>query len=122
MNPTESLERVERALSTAVDLNAGEVKYDEDTSVLRVEGGLEILEPLKRNIARRGVDHNFRAALLRNLRGSEVLRIELHKQAAYAGVASLVDSSDESPLGSITIVVYADNREDLRKVVDWLTS
>jgi predicted RNA binding protein with dsRBD fold (UPF0201 family) len=43
----------------------------------------------------------------------------LNKQAAYAGVISLAENYEESPLGHIRITVTSN---DLDKLIEWLLS
>jgi predicted RNA binding protein with dsRBD fold (UPF0201 family) len=46
-----------------------------------------------------------------------VLRFKLHKQSAYAGHISFINSDEESPLGPIKVSVESDA---IKEIVDWL--
>ncbi|MCD6488703.1 MAG: hypothetical protein J7K21_05715 [Desulfurococcales archaeon] len=47
----------------------------------------------------------------------DTLVFKLHKQAAYAGKLSFIDSDNESPLGPIVFYVES---ADIMRVIDWL--
>jgi predicted RNA binding protein with dsRBD fold (UPF0201 family) len=115
VHPTESLEKVEKAVSNV----AGEIKlHESDTGHITVlEGSLEKMEdllPLRDLIARTRIrDAAF--SLLTGASTDERLSFGLNKQAAYAGRASF-HSSGASLMGSIQFEVTG----DIEKIVGFL--
>ncbi len=57
-----------------------------------------------------------RKSLQKGMRGNTIV-FKLHKQAAYVGKISFIDSDHESPLGSITFYIES---SDPSKLIDWL--
>ena len=57
-----------------------------------------------------------RKSLQKGMRGNTIV-FKLHKQAAYVGKISFIDSDHESPLGSITFYIES---SDPGKLIDWL--
>ncbi len=115
VHPTESLEKVEKAVSNV----AGEIKlHESDTGHITVlEGSFEKMEdllPLRDLIARTRIrDAAF--SLLTGASTDERLSFGLNKQAAYAGRASF-HSSDASLLGPIQFELTG----DIEKIVGFL--
>lgn len=115
VHPTESLEKVEKAVSNV----AGEIKlHESDTGHITVlEGSLEKMEdllPLRDLIARTRIrDAAF--SLLTGASTDERLSFGLNKQAAYAGRASF-HSSGASLMGAIQFEVTG----DIEKIVGFL--
>lgn len=66
--------------------------------------------------ARRSVSV-LRRMLLHNLESNTTFLL-LNKQAAAAGVVSLIDRESESPLGGIRIEIQC---HPIQQVIDWLT-
>lgn len=122
VHPTESPAKVERCVRELIDLASAETSFHEDTSILVAKGGLEILEPLRRKIIQRGVEAAFREALRRSVeRGTNFVKIDLHKQAACVGKPSLAMDDIESPLGPISVIIRAPSTEELYRIIEWLT-
>jgi predicted RNA binding protein with dsRBD fold (UPF0201 family) len=115
VHPTESLEKVEKAVSNV----AGEIKlHESDTGHITVlEGSLEKMEdllPLRDLIARTRIrDAAF--SLLTGASTDERLSFGLNKQAAYAGRASF-HSSGASRMGPIQFELTG----DIEKIVGFL--
>ncbi len=57
-----------------------------------------------------------RKSLQKGVHGNTIV-FKLHKQAAYMGKISFIDSDRESPLGSITFYIES---SDPKKLIDWL--
>jgi predicted RNA binding protein with dsRBD fold (UPF0201 family) len=115
VHPTESLEKVEKAVSNV----AGEIKlHESDTGHITVlKGSLEKMEdllPLRDLIARTRIrDAAF--SLLTGASTDERLSFGLNKQAAYAGRASF-HSSGASRMGPIQFELTG----DIEKIVGFL--
>jgi predicted RNA binding protein with dsRBD fold (UPF0201 family) len=115
VHPTESRERVERAVRNVL----GEVSLTAvdrgDTTVL--EGSLEGLESLSylRDLLRRTRIRDAARGLLTRISKEGAMSFGLNKQAAYMGRASFYGAG-ESPLGPIQIVISG----DAMKAVEYL--
>ncbi len=115
VHPTESLEKVEKAVRNV----AGEIKLHESNTghITVLEGSLEKMEdllPLRDLIARTRIrDAAF--SLLTGASTDERLSFGLNKQAAYAGRASF-HSSGASLMGPIQFEVTG----DIEKIVGFL--
>ena len=122
VRPSEDIEKVKKALSTVVDMSDFTVEeLVKGFRVLRVKcGRVECLEPLRNAIRIQQIEPATRSYLSRR-REKGLLTILLHKQAAFAGKVSLLDSDRESPLGPIRITIYGTD-EEIEEIVDYLTS
>lgn len=117
VRPTESEERVERALRTII--------IPEEIQLVTVGGkrlmvararSAAALSPLYWALRAEKILDSARAAMKGGVRGSS-MEVLFHKQAAYAGKVSLVTDYRESPLGPIRLVVEA---EDIGALIDCL--
>ncbi|MET1160170.1 MAG: RNA-binding domain-containing protein [Thermoprotei archaeon] len=117
VKPTEDVEKVKEAVRNVFD---GEILvFEEGNGYYRIEGiaySRKALEKLYELIRIEQIIPATRNYLLRNTRGNTIT-IMLHKQAAYMGKISLVDSDRESPLGAIRIIIEHANP---REIIDWL--
>lgn len=121
IRPTEDIEKVKKALQTIItlnDLNIEEVATGFKTVSIKCES-IKCLEPLRNAIKIQQIEPAVRAYLHKNIENS-TLTILIHKQAAFAGKISLVDSDRESPLGSIRIVITG-GIEEVEDVIEYLT-
>jgi len=115
VHPTESREKVERAVRNVL----GEVSLTAvnrgDTTVL--EGSLEGIESLSylRDLLRRTRIRDAARGLLTRISKEGAMSFGLNKQAAYMGRASFYGAG-ESPLGPIQIVISG----DAMKAVEYL--
>ncbi len=115
--PTEDIEKVKKAVGNVF---SGVLRVEErGNGVIIVRGESSSPTSLIKlhNLLRiyRILDA-ARKSLLKGLHGDTIV-FKLHKQAAYVGKISFVDSDRESPLGAITF--YIETR-DPEKLVDWL--
>jgi len=123
INPTEDEEKV---LHTIKNLIGTHKKIDAkileriNKKEINLEGGLELLGNLKREITIRQLQPLVRAILFRNKRETTSF-ILLNKQALYANHIVICDSPSESPLGPIKIEINGDKEEDLKLAIYWLT-
>ncbi|MGC9011789.1 RNA-binding domain-containing protein [Thermogladius sp.] len=119
VRPTESVEKVKKAVQNffAGDLVVLEVR--EGWFIVRgVSDSIESLRALRDRARAEGIEPALRSYLVKNRRGNTT-SLMLHKQAAYVGRISLIDTPKESPLGPITITIEGD---DLDQSIDYLTS
>ncbi|MGC8983162.1 MAG: RNA-binding domain-containing protein [Desulfurococcaceae archaeon] len=120
VRPTEDLEKVKKAILSVIKPESVEVEeLGSGYRVVRARGSsIESLEPL-RNMARaQQVEPAFRSYLYKYRRGG-ALTILLHKQAAFVGKLSLVDSDKESPLGPVRVEIEG-TEEEIEKLIDYL--
>jgi predicted RNA binding protein with dsRBD fold (UPF0201 family) len=117
INPTESEEKVRRAVWNLFGDLPTEVKPAQKGSVLTADGeGLETLSTLRNVLRRDHIRDASRKALFHGLRGDTFI-FYLHKQVASAGHVSFSEAEAESPLGPIKVTVKTD---DPQQLVDWL--
>lgn len=121
VRPTEDVEKVKKALSTialSTDIMISEVSPG--YKILRMTcRELKCLEPLRNTIKLQQIEPAVRSYIQKN-RVQDTIYILVHKQAAYAGWISLIDSDRESPLGPIRIEIRGSPVE-LDHVVRYLT-
>lgn len=121
VRPSEDIEKVKKALSTAIEL--GNFVVEELTrgfSVIRVScSKIECLEPFRNAIRVQQIEPAVRSYLYKR-KENGILTILLHKQAAFAGKISLIDSDRESPLGPIRIEIRG-TKEEIEGIIDYLT-
>ena len=117
LNPTESEEKVKRAVCNLFGDLQWAVKPTQKGSILSAESKrLDALSSL-RNILRR--DHILdasRKALYNGLRDNKLV-IYLNKEVAFAGHVSFSEAEAESPLGPIKVTLQTDYPQQL---IDWL--
>ncbi|WP_440059888.1 RNA-binding domain-containing protein [Thermogladius sp. 4427co] len=118
VRPTEELEKVKNAIE---NLYEGELQVEQAPNgwlVIRgVSSDMKSLRRFRDKVKINGIEPAVRNYLLKNKRNNET-SLMLHKQAAYVGKISLIDSPKESPLGPIVIVIEG---EDVDRVIDYLT-
>ncbi len=122
VRPTESEEKVKKAVLSILkpsSINVEEI-YD-GFKLIRAEcNSEECLEPLRDMAKRQQVEPALRNYLNKYKHGNKITLL-LHKQAAYVGKLSLIDSESESPLGPIKLEIECPNEEELEKIVEFLT-
>jgi uncharacterized protein len=117
VNPTESEEKIKRALWNLFGDLPVEVKPTQKGSVLTAEcKGLETLSTLRNVLRRDHIRDASRKALFHGLRGNTFV-VFLNKQVAFAGHVSFSEAESESPLGPIKVTMQA---EDPEQLIDWL--
>ncbi|ADV64895.1 RNA-binding domain-containing protein [Desulfurococcus mucosus] len=111
VRPTEDSEKVKKAVGNVF---AGDVVISDQGGGYRLARGvsltIESLKPLRELARVQQVEPALRSYIHRH-RENRAITILLHKQAAYVGKLSLVDSEKESPLGAIRITVEGDEAE-----------
>ena len=117
INPTESEEKVKRAVWNLFGDLPTEVKPVQKGSVLTADGeGLETLSTLRNVLRRDHIRDASRKALYHGLRGNTFV-VYLNKQVAFACHVSFSEAEAESPLGPIKVIMQA---EDPEQLIDWL--
>ncbi len=118
VRPTEDLDKVLKAVG---NIFTGELKViDEGEGYYTIEGfatNKESIEKLYNILRIEQVLSAARAILEKKTHGNKI-RFILHKQAAYVGKASFIDSDRESPMGGIIVEIETDNPEEF---INWLT-
>lgn len=117
VRPTESPDKVAKAIKNLFEVELVEVELSEGYRLLVGESGnLESLRKLHQAFRQQRILDSARSYMLKNRRGNS-LELKLHKQTAFAGHVSLVTFDEESPLGPIRVLIVSDKIDEL---VDWL--
>lgn len=117
INPTESEEKVKRAVENTFGGISVEIEPRHKGSLLVAEGeGLEALEKLYNLVRRERIRNAARGVLFKGLEGNAI-RFCLNKQAAYAGHVSFAEELTECPLGPMKVRIKCDNP---RELINWL--
>ncbi|AFL66448.1 RNA-binding domain-containing protein [Desulfurococcus amylolyticus] len=121
VRPTEDAEKVKKAVK---NIFAGDIIIQELGNKYRVVKGIsltiESLKPLKNLAKTQQVEPALKNYLIK-YRTTTSITLLLHKQAAYAGKLSLIDSEKESPLGPVKIIIEGDENE-LEEVVKYFST
>jgi len=118
VNPTESVEKVERALRNILgEIDLQQTVHDEVTVLRAHMKGLDSLRQLKDRLRQTRIREAARAKLTNSLQGNR-LTFGLNKQAAYAGRVSFYRYR-EAPLGPIQITICGDVNEVLRYLCEY---
>lgn len=119
INPTESEDRVKRAVENVFGSTHTQIKPLRKGSLLvsKVKG-LESLTKLYNLLRRERIRSAARAVLFEGLKG-KTIRFYLNKQVAYVGHLSFSKEVAESPLGPIEVRIECENP---RELINWLTS
>lgn len=117
VNPTESAEKVRRAVENIFGSIQMELKPLPKGGILVAElKGLESLTKFYNLLRRERIRDAARAVLFEGLSGDTIC-FYLNKQVAFAGHVSFSKAVAESPLGPIKVQIKSD---DPRKLIDWL--
>lgn len=117
VNPTESEEKVKKAVFNLFGSLPTEVKSTYKGSVLTAYAkGQETLSNLRGILARDRIRDASRKAL-RESRKGDSLTFYLNKQVAFAGHVSFSEAEAESPLGPIKVIIKCENPTEL---INWL--
>jgi len=119
VNPSEDKEKVIKAIKNVIGMDGSIIVKDHNYYRLlsiRLDG-IESLKVIREQIHSRQVMNTFRRIMNGNKDGMSTW-LYLNKQAAYAGVVSVCESEDESPLGPIKITIESD---DIDSLIEWLT-
>lgn len=122
VKPTESVDKVKRALANLVFLENIEIEeIFSGFKLVRIKCQvMDCLEPFRRKIKAQQIGPAVRNYSYKHISNGE-LTLLLHKQAAFADKISLIDSEKESPLGPIKIEARG-TPEELEKLIDYLIS
>lgn len=122
IRPTEDPEKVKKAMSTIVKADNYEIiDYTQGYKIIRAKcNSIYSLEPFRNSVKIQQIEPAVRSYLHKYVEDNS-LTILLHKQAAYSGKISLVDSERESPLGPIKVEIKG-ARGELEIVINYLTS
>ncbi|MCI4436629.1 MAG: hypothetical protein JHC33_07445 [Ignisphaera sp.] len=118
VRPTEDIEKVLKALKNIFTFKNFKVEElgNERKLIIIEESSIDVLSKMYDGLRRQRILDTSRNIFLKNLRG-DTIEIRLHKQAAYQGIISFVDSDAESPLGSIYVIISSKN---INALIDWL--
>jgi len=117
INPTESEDKVKRAIENMFGNLEWEVKPQRQGSLLVGRGrGLDALTKLHNLFRRERIRDAARGALYAGLSDKSVV-FYLNKQVAYVGHVSFSKPVAESPLGPIKVEIQCDNP---RELIEWL--
>jgi len=117
VNPTESEDKVKRAVENVFTSLELEVKPQRQGSILIGNGrGMDALTKLYNLLRRERIRDAARGALYEGLSGKSIV-FYLNKQVAYVGHVSFSKPVAESPLGPIRVEIQCDNP---RELIDWL--
>ncbi len=117
INPTESEDKVKKAVQNLFGELTFEVKPAGKGSILTAEGqGQTVLIPLRDALRRDHIRDAARKPLFEGARGN-TLTFYLNKQVAYVGHVSFTEEAGESPLGPIKVTVETEHPGDL---IAWL--
>ncbi|MEM3697016.1 MAG: RNA-binding domain-containing protein [Candidatus Bathyarchaeia archaeon] len=117
VNPTESEEKVKRAIENIFGNIQTKIQPLYKGSLLTGEvKGLETLTKLYNLLRRERIRDAARGVLFKGLSG-ETISFCLNKQVAYVRHVSFSEETAESPLGPIKVKIKCDNP---RELIDWL--
>jgi len=114
VNPSENPQLVINAIEMVMGRCSPEFRYG--SRVVGRAVGIEPLFVLYEQVRSRSAMGVLRRMLLDNRAGDSTWFF-LNKQAATAGIATVVDAEEESPLGPIRVTISC---EELDVLVDWL--
>lgn len=117
INPTESEDKVKRAVENVLGNIPVQVRPASEGSLLVVEAdGTEALTKLYNLLRRERIRDAARGVLFEGLKG-KTITFYLNKQVAYAGHVSFSKPVAESPLGPIEVQIECENP---REMIEWL--
>src|SRR6185503_14321178 len=114
VNPSEDPQKVIAAIENVIDKCYPEFRYG-SRAVGRARG-TQPLSLIYEQVRSRSAMGVLRRMLLDN-RSGETTWFYLNKQAAAAGIASVIEDEQESPLGPIRVTIDC---EELDSIVNWL--
>jgi predicted RNA binding protein with dsRBD fold (UPF0201 family) len=117
VNPTESEEKVKKALTNLFgELDTKTIPLQKGAQIIAQEKGLDTLSIFRNILARDKIRDSARKALREGIR-DETVTFYMNKQVAFAGHVSFSESDAESPLGPIKVVIQT---SDPMQLLDWL--
>ncbi|MFB0560408.1 MAG: RNA-binding domain-containing protein [Candidatus Lokiarchaeia archaeon] len=114
--PTESREKVEKALKTIVDIPYTLMEEDGQKVLHGKAQGLGAVSKIYQRLRDQLIVESARKLMRRNII-DDTLTFYIHKQAAFMGKIHFCLPDAESPMGSIRISIRSTNIEEL---VDWV--
>ncbi|MEM4189071.1 MAG: RNA-binding domain-containing protein [Candidatus Caldarchaeum sp.] len=114
VNPTESMEKVVKAVLNIFPKASVEKEHERVTAIV---DSLEGLEKLRMIIRSRRIRNTARMLLSKNISGNTVT-FYLNKQAAYVGRLSFFEAGEVMALGPIEVRIESDKVEE---TIRWLT-
>ncbi|MEM2320221.1 MAG: RNA-binding domain-containing protein [Candidatus Bathyarchaeia archaeon] len=118
VNPTESEEKVKRALENIFGGLPAQLKSSANRKLLVVDArGIESLAKLYNLLRRERIRDAARGVLFEGVSGNTITFF-LNKQAAFAGHVSFSKAVAESPLGPIKVQIKCN---DPKQLIDWLS-
>jgi predicted RNA binding protein with dsRBD fold (UPF0201 family) len=119
INPTETEEKVEKAVSNIFNDASAEVRQSYKRSILYATAeGCESLIKLRNLLSSDRIRDAARKVFFRGLRGNTI-QFCLNKQVAFVGHISFSGETGESPLGPIKVTIESD---DPQQLIDWVAS
>jgi predicted RNA binding protein with dsRBD fold (UPF0201 family) len=115
--PTESREKVEKALKAIVDTEYTLSEKDDQNTLQGKAQGLQSVSKIYQRLRDQLIVESARKIMRRSIIGDTVV-FYLHKQAAFMGKIHFCLPEAESPMGSIKVSIRSPNIEEL---VDWLS-
>ena len=116
IRPSEDEDKVKVAVANFFSFKSSNVEEGKFRLFVAESDTLSSLSKFHRVLREERILDAARKYLRRGIEGDR-LTFMIHKQAAYVGKITFVDSENESPLGPITYTVF---HRDLEAVVDWL--
>jgi predicted RNA binding protein with dsRBD fold (UPF0201 family) len=117
INPTESEDKVQAAVTNVLDKVSITIKPTNKESILTAEAnGQDSLIKLRNLLRNDRIRDAARKMLFRSIRGDTIIFC-LNKQVAFAGHVSFSEETAESPLGPIRVTIKTDNP---RHLIEWL--
>lgn len=117
VHPTESREKVKKALKTIVDTEYTLSEKDDQNILHGKAQGLQSVSRIYQRLRDQLIVESARKIMRRSITGDTVV-FYLHKQAAFVGKIHFCLPEAESPMGSIKVSIRSPNIEEL---VDWLS-
>ncbi len=123
--PTESEEKVRKAVANLFDLSMFEERSEDLGDIKRVEFVCEgpdarlALGRLYELLREQGILDAARRVMMEGMTAEGTILFHLHKQAAFAGAVNFAEGG-ESPLGPIVVEVYPRDPKKAKRVIDWL--
>jgi len=116
LNPTESPEKVERAITRLFgDIEIKHIKNHEMDHLEATLDGIDALKTLRSHLAQERIRDSVRAMLTRWASDSDKVTFHLNRQAAYAGHVSIYHAN-KVPMGPIEVGIEGDPQE----IIDYL--
>uniref|UniRef100_A0A7C2Z892 UPF0201 protein ENO77_00635 n=1 Tax=Ignisphaera aggregans TaxID=334771 RepID=A0A7C2Z892_9CREN len=118
VRPTENIDKVLRAASTVVKIDNARIEdAGRGYRMIVIETtDIESLRPLYDGLRKHRILDTAREYMFKHRRGETVI-LMFNKQAAYQGHISLIETSNESPLGAIVMMISS---PQIEKIIDWL--